>query len=255
MSLDFPIIYCNGDSYSNEKYHPSLKGKTYANVVSDYSNGYVINKSINGSCNRRIIRTTVHDMILERKLNPTQQIICLLGLSFELRSELWHDSNNLNLPEESQFRTHTFSSDLDWREKLLNNNTLFQGSEEKFLNKYSDGRAFFYSPYAERINLLCDLIMLKSMFNDYNIDFLVFQCPIAEQLKSDHLLDTFKNEIFKDPRFFDFETFGFCQWAKEKSFIPLDMLDRPEFAHYGADAHASFANEILIPKLKELDII
>ena len=31
--IDFPLIYCNGDSYSDENYYPALKGNTYANAV------------------------------------------------------------------------------------------------------------------------------------------------------------------------------------------------------------------------------
>jgi hypothetical protein len=169
----FPLIYCNGDSYSNENYHKSLIGKSYANIVANYCNGFVINKSINGSCNRRVIRTTVYDMIQQRQLNPNQQIIVLIGLSFELRSELWIDHIDHNLPEESQFRTHSFSGQLNWRQNLLSGQDIetqnFYALNSKFFKKYSDGRAYFYSPYAERINLICDLIMLRSLLESLNI--------------------------------------------------------------------------------------
>lgn len=118
--MNHPLIYCNGDSYSNENYHADLQGKVYANFVAEHCDGFVINKAINGSCNRRIIRTTVHDIILQRQLNPTQQIIALVGLSFELRSELWIDNlANNNFAEESNFRSHRFSEQTNWKENLL----------------------------------------------------------------------------------------------------------------------------------------
>lgn len=33
--MSFPLIYCNGDSYSDENYHESLIGKTYAHYGPD----------------------------------------------------------------------------------------------------------------------------------------------------------------------------------------------------------------------------
>ena len=99
MSVDIPLIYCNGDSYSNELYHRSLAKSVYANILAEQIGGFVINKAINGSCNRRIIRTTIHDVVHQRQLNPTQQIIALIGLTFELRSELWVDNLLSTVPE------------------------------------------------------------------------------------------------------------------------------------------------------------
>ena len=260
--LDFPLIYCNGDSYSAHNYHPSLLNQTYVNYVANYTDGFAINQAISGSCNRRIIRTTLHDMIQQRELNPQQKIIALIGLSFELRSELWLDHKVDTVPEESNFVTHTFSKQLEWRENLLNNKNIdtsnrfqFDEFEGKFFNEYSRGRAYFFSPYAERINLLTDLVMLKSTLDLLDIHFLIFQSPKAEKLEQDYLLDFFKNQISVDPRFFDLESFGFCDWCYEQNFIPLDFLDRPRIGHYGPDAHKAFAKNILIPKLEELAII
>ena len=159
--MEFPLIYCNGDSYSNDRYSPSLLNGTYANVVAESCQGFVINKSINGSCNRRIIRTTLHDLILQRQQNPMQKIIALIGLSFELRSEIWVDEIKKPIaPEESNFVTHIFTKQINWRDNLLNGIEIQTPNREqlneKFLKEYSNGRAFFYSSYAERINLLTD---------------------------------------------------------------------------------------------------
>lgn len=258
-NLDFPLIYCNGDSYSDHNYHTSLLDQTYVNHVATYTNGFAINRAIAGSCNRRIIRTTLHDMIQQRELNPRQKIIALIGLTFELRSELWADYRVATVPEESNFVTHTFSSQPDWRKNLLNNKNIDTPNrfefEEKFFKEYSQGRAYFFSPYAERINLLTDLVMLKSTLDLLNINFLIFQSPKAEKLNQDYLLDFLKNQISVDPRLFNLESFGFCDWSYEQNFIPLDFLDRPRIGHYGPDAHNAFAKKILIPKLEELTII
>ena len=118
---DFPLIYCNGDSYSDETYRDSFRNNVYPNFVAKSCDGFVLNKAISGSCNRRIIRTTVHDMIHQRQINPEQQIIALIGLSFELRSEVWADNITERLyPEESNFIKHYFTKQTNWRENLLN---------------------------------------------------------------------------------------------------------------------------------------
>lgn len=258
--MEFPLIYCNGDSYSNDRYSPSLLNGTYANVVAESCQGFVINKSINGSCNRRIIRTALHDLILQRQQNPMQKIIALIGLSFELRSEIWVDEIKKPIaPEESNFVTHIFTKQINWRDNLLNGIEIQTPNREqlneKFFKEYSNGRAFFYSSYAERINLLTDLIMFRATLDSLNINFLVFQSPAAEPLESDYLLDFLKNQIKDDRRFYDLEKFGFCNWANQQGFIPLDLQDTPDIGHFGSDAHRAFAVDVLLPRLEELNFI
>ena len=258
--MDFPLIYCNGDSYSDENYHPSLVGKTYAHAVAQAVGGFTINNAMIGSCNRRIIRTTVHDVIQQRQLNPDQKIIVLIGLSFELRSELWIDEiQNNKRPVESNLRTHAFSRQISWRDNLLNDRDIATDNpyklNEKFFKKFSEGRAFFYSPYHERINLLTDLIMIRALFDQLNVGFLIFQSPMAEKLESDYLLDFFKNQIANDNRIMDLETFGFTDWCCKQNFTPLDMPDTPSIAHYEPDAHWAFAEQFLIPQLQKLQIL
>lgn len=252
-----PLIYCNGDSYSNPQYHSSLENKTYDHVVGEHLQGYVMNRAISGSCNRRIIRTTVHDMIQQRQLNSQQKTIALIGLTFEIRSELWINDRQPSRTEESNFSTHIFTNQINWRDNLLQGLSMNSKNpnqlEKKFYKKYTEGRAYFYSPYAERINLLCDLIMLRSLLDRLNIDFLVFNCSKLEKLELDYLLDFFQEDVLADRRFIEFNDFGFCNWCNQKGFVPLDYVDRPEIGHYQADAHQAFAREILLPKIKELD--
>ena len=257
--IDFPLIYCNGDSYSDPRTHPSLEDNVYPNFVAKECNGFVINSAIRGSCNRKIIRTTLHDMLLQRQQNPDQQIIALIGLTFEIRSELWDEQAHPPTASESNFVTHQFSEQLNWRQNLLNNKDIETKNKHKlesnFFKQYSQGRAYFYSPYAERINLLTDLTMLRSVLDSINVQFLIFQSPKAEILESEYLLDFFKQQIASDSRFFDLENFGFCDWSWSQGFVPLDFLDRPNIGHPTADAHKAFATQILIPKLQELSIL
>ena len=265
--MDFPLIYCNGCSYSNSLFHPDLNGKVHADYVGETLNGFVLNKSISGSNNRRIIRTSLHDIIHQRQLNPNQKIIVFISLTFEIRSDLWVDDLTADYPEESQFVTHQFSVFTDWQERLLLGKPidtswsrkytpqpkLIQSDmlRSKFSTHLNKAKAFFFSPYAERINLLTDLLMFTAACKQYNINYLIFQAPVAQQLDDEYLLDFFKDQIAKDLRIFNLETFGFLNWAHEQKFIPLDSLDNPTIGHYNSDAHKAFADQVLIPKLKE----
>jgi len=250
-----PLIYCNGDSYSDDNYHATLNNQTYSHIVGEHFNGFVINNSITGSCNRRIIRTAVHDLVNQRKLNPEQNIITLIGLTFELRTEIWNEDKQEHIPAESNFETFTFTKEVTWREMLLKGKDIVahkNRSDQKFINKYSQGRAYYYSPYAERANLLCDLLMFQSLMQQLNIEFLIFQSPIAEKLESEYLIDFFKSNL-DSKNFLDFETFGFINWCNQQGFEPLDYKNRPEIGHYGADAHRAFAEQILIPHLEKYE--
>ena len=254
MSADFPLIYCNGDSYSADSCHPTLNKKTYSHIVGKHLDGFVMNNSVPGSCNRRIIRTSVHDLVHERRLNPDQQIIALIGLSFEIRSELWNENKKTSTPSESNFENFYFTKELNWRDMLLKGMDIAfnkHRSDQGFFDKVSQGRAYYYSPYAERANLLCDLLMFQSLMQQLNIKFLVFQSPIAEKLESEYLIDFFKSNL-NSKNFLDFETFGFVNWCYQQGFEPLDFKDRPEIGHYGIDAHRAFAEQILIPQLEKL---
>lgn len=126
--------------------------------------------------------------------------------------------------------------------------------EQEFLKDYSRGRAFFYSPYQERINLLADLVMFTNVCNNLNVEYLIFQGPIEEKLEKEYLVDFFKAQL--DPeRVFNLEQFGFCNWCAEQNFLPIDKSELPEIGHYGPDAHRAFAEKIIIPQLSKLGII
>ena len=256
--MDFPLIYCNGDSYSDENYLPELKGNIFVDFVAKPYNGFVINKSISGSCNRRILRTATHDLIQQRQLNPDQHIVALINLSFEIRSEVWIDESETDRSEESQFKPWIFTTMLDWRERLLGGKDIGPahrwGGDKKFLRKYSEGRAYFYSPYAEKINLYTDLINFKNTLDALDIKFLIFRSVATEETQEEYLLDFLRQEIDKDKRVLDIEKFSWIPRASEQ-FIPVDMQDRPEIGHHGPDAHEEFAESILIPMLEETNQI
>lgn len=244
--MTHPLVYVNGCSYSDQYYRPQMLDNTYAEHYGRMVNGYVINRARSGSCNRRIIRTTAHDIIEQRKLNPSQHIIALIQLTFEIRNELWIDHTQPLEPVESHFQTHQFSMLTNWRDRLLKNESI--SNDQGFLKKWSEGRAFFYNAYAERINLLLDVLMLTKLFESFDIEYLIFQGPIAEKLEDEYLKDFFLAQL-NNSRIVDFETFGLCTWFDQQGFTPLDPNEPRDIGHYGPDAHLAFAEKFLYNKL------
>jgi len=261
--MDFPLIYCNGCSFSSELYHPTLVGKTYVNFVADHCHGFAINKARCGSSNHRILRTTVHDMLQQRQLNPHQKIIALIQLTVPVRNEIWIDDKSGELDEESNFVQVQFANVPDWKERLLNGKSTGTNNQpinkynivKKYWNKLTEGLSYFHNGQAEYINLLCDLIMLRTLLESLNIDFIFFSGPQEQKFESEYLLEFFRDKIQQDKRYIDFESFGFCAWCAEQKYIPLDPDPNPYIGHYGSDAHEAFAKQIIIPKLQELNII
>lgn len=243
-----PLVYCNGDSYSAEVYHPSLLGATFADHVAQHVGGTCINPSLPGSCNRRIVRRTMHDIIQHRRLNPNRPIIALLSLSFALRSEIWFEHLPAEHYAESNFHSRQFTKYIDWTNRLEMGLSLGQ-SQDVWLEKWNQTRAFYYSPYAERINLWSDLIGLTSLFDQLKVGYLIWSGPLEETLETTYLVDFFRSQL--DHRVLDPDQFSFCVWCSEQGFVPLDYQDSPRIAHYGPDAHLAFAQDFLIPKLQE----
>lgn len=245
-----PLVYCNGDSYSDPEYRSDImQGQTYADHLANHLQGYLINRSLQGSCNRRIVRTSLHDLIHQRYLNPEQRIIAVIGLSFEMRDELWFEDAVALDPVESNLRYHQWTHHSDWKQRLLEHksiNTKSFAHWHKWIEHWEKGRAFFYSPYQERINLLVDLVMLSSVLRDLDIDFVVFQGPVCEPLEAEYLKDFFQNQL--DPRIMDLEKFGFCAWCQDRGFQHLDTEHDAKIGHYGPDAHRAFATDFLLPR-------
>lgn len=250
----WPVIYNCGDSYSDDSYQsPKLQDKVYCNYLAkELGNGFVMNNAKSGSCNRRIIRTSLHDLIQLREQNPDQQIIATIQLSFELRSELWYEDVPREQAVESNFHKYQFTGDINWKDKLMRGLSINK-SENKFIQAYTKGYAYFYSPYAQRIQLYTDLVMFLSVCDQYKIDALIFQGPYTEKLRKEYLMDFFKDRL--DKRVIPVEEFQFCVWCGQRKFKTLDRELWTGINHYGSDAHEEFAKIVLIPKLKELKYI
>ena len=241
------LIYCNGCSYSTPSLYPSLNDCTYDYVIQKITGGFNINHASGGSCNRRILRSSLMDIIEQRKLNPDQNIIALIQVTHESRFEIFLPEIPHANPKESNFVSFTQSD--SWLNKTKNAEIL----KNPYIQKYLDGQVYLYDVYAERINLLMDVLLFKNYCESLGIKFLIFAGIKLQTLDQEHVVDMLAETLYTDKRIIEFDSFGFCDWCYENGYrnIDPDLNDDDVFGHYGKQAHKHFAETVIYNKLVE----
>jgi hypothetical protein len=84
-------LYVNGDSHSHHVY--GVPGKSFAEQLAEKFSASLINQSLPGGSNQRIIRTTIEDLKL---LNPKETFVLIGWSSFE-RAEWYHNNSWHNI--------------------------------------------------------------------------------------------------------------------------------------------------------------
>lgn len=180
-------LYTNGCSftYDNYVYH-DLKSFTYGdNLAKSYGTSFS-NMGLPGSCNRRIIRTTLRD-----SLEFDSNTLVIVQLTILNRTE----------------KTFTPGQDNEW--KMYNNQSLEEYHEsikgndrEKINQEYYKTHIKFFDERAELTNLTADLIMLTAYLQKQNIPYYVFSYqPLAPDNIIDQIYnDRFQQQLRKDPR-------------------------------------------------------
>jgi hypothetical protein len=166
----FDLVYSNSCSFGA----PDQGHKIYADHVSEKLSVKLINKGKPGSCNRRIIRSSLRDLseIIDQK-----NILALIGLTFVSRTELWQS----DLP--SQDNDGHFCSiivdyaKINWKEKGLIDTIVddIWKLAKPSLQDYYKNWLLHLSMEAEVTNLLTDIIMFTGWCKSKNIRYLSYR--------------------------------------------------------------------------------
>ena len=239
------IVYSNSCSFGAPQEHP-----TYADYVGQHFDATVINRGLPGVSNRRIVRTTLRDLLALKKQQP--DIVALIGLSFISRTELWQ----LDLPAESNDgHFHPIQIDykkINWAKTglvdthvpdihLLVNSTV---------QDYYKNWLLHYSPEAEMSNLLTNLLMLSGWAQKNKIDMLIFSnvdvFPGQNVVGyNSPFLYSLVEEVAQDPAFINPWQFSFGTYALEHGFVPKDYNVYKQHGHPGQSAHEFFSKFLL----------
>jgi hypothetical protein len=264
LDATWPLIISAGGSqqskqwYSTEMSEPADQIKLTADVVTEHLAGYLIDLSLSGASNKRHVRRAIVECINQRLQNPTQRIILLLELTFDLRKELWIDEYQSDNDFEANFFQTQLATDINWWKDRGNNISdarcarNWASTNKKYLDNWISSQRFFYSPYAENINLYQEIFLLTCFLQKYKIDYIIYRGNPVEDLEPTPLIDFFKQELNKDPGVLNIEKFSFTRWCLDNNFKPIEKdLEYLEVGHPPVEGHRMFAESILLPTLSQ----
>lgn len=231
------ILYSNSDSYGvfSQPGVDTPYGDVYGKFIADTLGSKFVNRGRSGSCNSRIMRTSVRDLIKLRNENPNEKIQALIGLATTYRNESWTIDNQHPEDQDGHFTSFQASSQFGF-----------------WLNEQKDFAKHWVAQYdneAEQTNLLWQVLMFTNILKMYDIDYLLWWgCKIGVVKPIEYFnpfIQDFYQEFKRDKNILSFEDFGFCSWCLDQGHVPFDKKKFGDYGHHGKDAHQAFADHLL----------
>lgn len=230
------IVYVNGDSYS-----AISNGKTYADFLGELFDCSVINSSISGSCNSRIFRTSLRDLM---KLTKDHQDIAAVNqLSFPLRTEIWDkDITNNRFGNDGEFTSiHTVTSKTWFYNRESMTNSKYQKYVEQWLT--------WYNIEAETVNLLKEILLLTTWLKYNKIKYVIVSGPLQEPVDLEStFIKSYFDAVSSDSNVINMFENSFTEWCNKQGHVPIDDYTQEIhgktyiIGHHGTAAHKDFAN-------------
>ena len=225
------ILYSNSDSCGIL----STTKNRYPEFLGAELSAKVFNNGKSGSCNRRIFRNTVRDLISIKESHPEEKILAVICLGSLLRNEWWDEKY---IPSYEETDGHFQSFQLH----MSPNNT------KKQIYKFSQEWYKLYNDEAEQTNMLLDLVLLTTWFKSNNIEYIIFASNNITYKKIDYndiFIKNFSKLIFQDPNILNINDFSFTKFCLDKNYIPYDFDLYQNYGHHGEEAHKEFADFLL----------
>ena len=238
------IVYINGDSYSSIS-----DGKRYSDFLGEHYNCKSINNAISGSCNSRILRTSLRDLIELKKTEDS--IIAVMSMSFILRTELWDMTYTDKFVNDGDFKSFQTTKSKKW----------FYDKESPIsrYNDYSTQWLKWYNVEAETVNLIKEIILFTAWCKLNKIKYVVFSGPLQEPIDFQApFVNSFYNELINDKNILNIFTDSFTEYCVKQGFSPIDSFTQEIhgktyiIGHHGQQAHQSFANFLIKNYLNEI---
>jgi len=220
------LLYCNSDSYGVL----STTKNRYSEYLGQLLNAdTVVNNGLPGSCNARIIRTTVRD-ILDIRKNNNDSVLAVICLGSMIRNEWWNVDKKL--PD--GFNDGHFES---FQIHGVNNQQLpfYQYAMEWYRH---------YDDEAEQTNFMMQLVVLTSFLKQQKINYIMFAGNNSTYKPLDYhniFIKSFADYIQDDPDILDLNNFSFTQYCLQHQHVPFDKAQWGIHGHHGELAHQDFA--------------
>lgn len=245
------IVYSNSCSFGL----PPLSQPAYSDLIAKNLSATAINRGRPGSCNRRIIRSSLRDLI-ELKQESNSRILALIGLSYFFRTELWQP----NIPAiDNDGNFHPISIN---QAHVIKTNNYYSGDiDDAYNNTESSVRDYYRqwllheSKEALITDLITDIIMFINWCSVNDISCLVWNNAVPwpglpEVNCKDIFLKSLSQNLLAHPSIIDPWNFSFIDWAKSLGHVPYDANIHGEHGHPDHLAHNDLAEHLLI-ELKE----
>ena len=234
------LVYSNGCSFSLN--HP----RAYADCVAQSLNAQLINKGQMGACNRRIIRTTMRDL-LEIKSN---NVMALIGLSIMGRTELWRSDHPAQDNDGHFINVLPNKNDIVFSNGLIDNPTNVSEYIDADIRDWYKQFVVHQNSESEITDLLTDVVMLTSFMKHRNIRYRVFNNMQSfindESIGYDApFLKSIRQQLERDSSCIDLWNFSFKQYALDKGYVPRDVEQYGMHGHPSIEAHEYFAKFLL----------
>lgn len=239
------IVYSNSCSFGAKQSYA-----TYGEILAQNLDAEFINAGRFSSCNRRIIRCTVRD-ILKLRQNFDDLVLVLVGLTFISRTELWQP----DLPavdNDGHFHPITIDdSAINWTQGLINTFVpdVHQYAREPLQQYY---RHWLLHMHKESLitELATDVVMLTDFCQHNNIQLLLWSNTQVwpgppEVARDDVFLQDLSAKIMASTNILNPWTFCFKQFALDLGLVPFDYDRYGDDGHPGETAHQRFAEFLL----------
>lgn len=239
------MIYVNGDSYACVS-----DGKRYSEFVGEHYGCESINAAISGSCNARILRTSLRDLIELKKEH--NKITAIISLSFILRTELWNKDpkrqDRWKQSGDGEFVSIQFANTMDWHEQP--DNALMR--YESRVSSYGKSWLTWFDVEAETTNLLQQILLFVTWCEQNDIKYVIFTGPLQEPINMDApFVKSFNDEVNSNNSIIDIFSSSFTEWCNNKGHQPIDnytmMIHGKSYicGHHGEAAHRDWANYLI----------
>lgn len=235
------FLYVNGDSFSASK----PDDKVYFDHVCNELNCTGLNSAKPGSCNSRIFRTSLRDLIDLKKQH--KDIFAVICLSFTVRTEIW-DSNLVGVSDENnndgEFRSIQPAITKTWFEETFKEKEQYADYKKQWLT--------WFNIEAETTNLLKETIFFTNWCKQNNINYVILSACIQEPIDfNSAFVKNFYQEVTQDTHILNFFDFSFTKWCVDQGHTPLYNNTHVihgktyEIGHHGTEAHHDFAKFLI----------
>jgi hypothetical protein len=244
------ILYSNSCSFGA----PGQCHDVYSDYVAKEYSATLINKGVSGSCNRRIIRSSLRDLI---ELKNKSDIVALIGLTFISRTELWQPWQEAIDNDGHFFPLQINHEKIDWSISGLIDTIVPNVHEyaNHNIRDYYKNWLLHYHPESVMTDLLADIIMFCG-WADYNrVKYIIFSnvdvLPKDDKVGyTSPFIQSLQQQILNNKNIINPWEFSFGTFALAQGLQPKDYHLYKNHGHPGEQAHKLFS-EILINHLQK----